>query len=343
MASSTVLVATLFGVVACTSQSSGTPQASAGSAQGGDAGAASGVADAGTAGSGESSGDATGGANASCGVIAAPTAWTSWAMPNPVRSGLPNPMSYTVSASGNQVTDNVTALVWQRNLAADTFAWADAKQYCACLVVDGMLGFRLPSRIELTSIADWTAVHPSIDAVAFPSTPSEAFWSSSVLANGDPDLAWHVDFDSSHTSYTDKLYTHRARCVRGGENASGSAPPERYTITSGTVYDTQTKLTWQQVLGTTSYSWADAATYCAGLSLEGPGWRVPSIGELQTIVDEATNPAVDASTFPMTPSEYFWSSSALVDDASRAWDTFFANGSTYSFALTMSKSVRCVR
>ena len=347
MESSGLLVVALFGVIACSAQPStgvGVLPSDAGAA-GAESGGTSG--DAGASGSAlggtEAGGTSSGGAAGSCGVLAAPIAWPAWPMPNPVHSGLPNPMSYAVSASGNQVTDKVTGLIWQRQLETTEFAWADAKQYCSCLMVDGVGGWRLPSRIELTSLADWTALHPSIDVIAFPNTPSEAFWSSSVLENGDPDLAWHVDFDSSHTSYTDKLYAHRARCVRGAEDSPANAPPARYTVANGTVKDTQTKLTWEQAVSPASYTWADAATYCAGLSLDGAGWRVPAIGELQTIVDESTNPAADATAFPMTPSEYFWSSSAVVDDPSRAWDTFFANGSTYSFAMTMSKSVRCVR
>ena len=83
--------------------------------------------------------------------------------------------------------------------------------------------------------------------------------------------------------------------------------------------------------------------YCSSLSLNGAGWRVPTIGELQTIVDESTNPSIDGATFPMTPSEYFWSSSVVVDDPSRAWTCFFTNGSTYSFVTTTAKNIRCVR
>jgi hypothetical protein len=47
--------------------------------------------------------------------------------------------------------------------------------------------------------------------------------------------------------------------------------------------------------------------------------------------------------FPTTPSEYFWSSSVVVDDPSRAWTCFFADGSTYSFAMTKPQYARCVR
>jgi Protein of unknown function (DUF1566) len=85
------------------------------------------------------------------------------------------------------------------------------------------------------------------------------------------------------------------------------------------------------------------AQHCAELSPPGAGWRLPTIGELQTLVDETTNPALDTAAFPGTPSEYFWSSSPVIDDAARAWTAFFTNGSTYSFGVTAAKNVRCVR
>jgi hypothetical protein len=306
---------------------------------------------AGDAGGGDESGDASegsaegapgaDGADAACGTIPEPTAWTSWVMPNPVHSGLPNPASYTVSDSGNQVTDNVTGLVWQRSTDPRTFTWDEAKQYCACSTLDGVANWRLPSRIELASLPDWTTTGPSIDSNAFPGTPSESFWTATALSS-DPMLAYLVYFANGHTSYSDLGYAYRARCVRS-ERPSATAPPGRYTIADGTVYDTQTKLTWQQVFPMSLYTWADATAYCTALSLNGTGWRLPSIGELQTIVDESTNPAIDLAAFPMTPSEYFWSSSSVVEDPSRAWTAFFTNGSTYSFVMTAQKNVRCVR
>jgi hypothetical protein len=285
-------------------------------------------------------GDGSDVASADCGAIAAPNAWASWVMPNPARSALPNPASYTVSDSGNQVSDNVTGLIWQRNVDSRSYEWEEAKHYCACLTVDGVAGWRLPSRIELVSISDWTTSNPSIDSNAFPSTPSENFWSSSVLTNGDPTLGWFVFFGSGFSSYRDMGYMNHARCVT---TPPATAPPGRYAIANGTVYDTQTKLTWQQVISTSPYTWTDATTYCSALSLNGAGWRVPSIGELQTLVDESTNPSIDGTAFPMTASEYFWSSSAVVEDPSRAWTAFFANGSTYSFAMKTPRSVRCAR
>ncbi|MEA2700130.1 MAG: hypothetical protein QOI66_4401, partial [Myxococcales bacterium] len=85
---------------------------------GGDANAGGDSGDSADADSPDAGGDSgdSAGAAAACGAIAAPNAWASWVMPNPLRSGLPNPASYTVSASGNQVSDNVTGLVWQRRI-----------------------------------------------------------------------------------------------------------------------------------------------------------------------------------------------------------------------------------
>jgi hypothetical protein len=263
-------------------------------------------------------------------------------MPNPAHSGLPNPASYTVSDGGNQVTDNVTGLTWQRNLEPRSYAWDDARQYCECLSIDGMGGWRLPSRIELASLTDWSIVNPSIDSSVFPGTPSESFWTATGLSS-DPLLAYLVYFGNGHTSYAELGYPYHARCVRGGPMSATSAPPARYTIANGTVYDTQTKLTWQEQLSMSSYTWDDAKAYCAGLSLDGTGWRVPTINEIKTIVDESTNPSIDGSAFPMTPSEYFWSSSVVVEDPSRAWTCFFSNGSTYSFTQTTPRFIRCVR
>jgi len=58
------------------------------------------------------------------------------------------------------------------------------------------------------------------------------------------------------------------------------------------------------------YNWDDAARYCSTLDLHGMGWRLPTVKELQTLIDEtAAMPAVDAVSFPNTSSEYYWSSS----------------------------------
>ena len=128
-------------------------------------------------------------------------------------------------------------------------------------------------------------------------------------------------------------------------SAHANAPAGRYTTANGTVYDTKTKLTWQQTVASGTYNWAGAKTYCAGLSLNGTGWRLPTIKELQTIVDDSrTNPAIDTTAFPSTPADWFWSSSPLAGSSSYAWDVSFDFGFTgYSDVSYNYGNVRCVR
>jgi hypothetical protein len=116
----------------------------------------------------------------------------------------------------------------------------------------------------------------------------------------------------------------------------------RYTAAGGTVYDAKSKLTWQQTVSSSTYPWLDAKTYCAGVSLGGGGWRLPTVEELKTIVDKSrANPAIDSTAFPSTPADRFWSSSPF--SPSHAWAVYFDSGQAYSFDVSMAGNVRCVR
>ena len=133
--------------------------------------------------------------------------------------------------------------------------------------------------------------------------------------------------------------------------AHANAPAGRYVVTnggtsSGTVYDTKTKLTWQQIVPSTTYTWANAKTYCAGVgaSLGGTGWRLPTVKEFQTIVDDSrTNPAIDPKAFPSTPAGSFWSSSPVAGSSSLAWAVYSGNGLTGNHDVSYTDYVRCVR
>jgi hypothetical protein len=127
-------------------------------------------------------------------------------------------------------------------------------------------------------------------------------------------------------------------------SAEASAPAGRYTMTGGTVFDTKTKLTWQQTAPAATYAWAAAKTYCQTLSLAGTGWRLPTRKELQTIVDYSeSNPSIDPTAFPATPATYFWSSSPVAGSPATAWFVYFVDGNTSSIDVTASYHVRCVR
>jgi hypothetical protein len=127
--------------------------------------------------------------------------------------------------------------------------------------------------------------------------------------------------------------------------AAGSAPAGRYTITSTTVRDTRTGLTWQRAVSP-SATWADASAYCAGLSaaLGGTGWRLPDVKELLTLVDDAqaTGPTIDVNAFPATPAAFFWSSTPMAGMPSLALGVQFASGSSGNARVSDPFPARCV-
>src|SRR5262249_10292290 len=91
------------------------------------------------------------------------------------------------------VTDPITHLMWERTVTSSspTLNWADAHFRCQQLALAGFEDWRLPSRIELISLDDLGHFSPPIDPAAFPGTPTEPFWTSSLYAF-DINRAWTI-------------------------------------------------------------------------------------------------------------------------------------------------------
>jgi hypothetical protein len=143
---------------------------------------------------------------------------------------------------------------------------------------------------------------------------------------------------------------HLAAClVLASVVASASAPAGRYTVTLDSVIDLRTYRMWQRNAPATNYTWANAQTYCSGLTLEGwSDWRVPNVKELQSLVDfRGSGPMLDATAFAGAPGAAHWSITppAYNDGTSRAWVVNFDDGRTYELqtGTGYSAHVRCVR
>jgi formylglycine-generating enzyme required for sulfatase activity len=271
-----------------------------------------------------------------CADDAAPNAWASWPLSEPTTENETNSQAFTVD--DDVATDDVTKLVWQRHSPIETFTWPEAKQYCACLSLAGHEDWQLPSRMELVSIVDYTKLNPSIDEGAFPDTPFEWFWSASALAGAD--RYWYVAFFDGDTHAASPEQEYRARCVR---RAVGQLP--RYDLSlPGAVKDASTGLTWQRDATIDQLTWSDAKLACGALALAGGGWRLPSMSELQSLIDETqADPAIDAAAFPDTPSEGFWAATPLAGSTTAAWFVSFREGIAYNALLEHAYRVRCVR
>jgi Protein of unknown function (DUF1566) len=128
----------------------------------------------------------------------------------------------------------------------------------------------------------------------------------------------------------------------------------------GTVLDLLTGLEWQQRTG----DWisdnaindrdlvviADANTYVKNLKLGGKiGWRLPTIRELQSTVDNSrSNPAIDPvfTDTPSNPSKggiYYWSSTFLNEEASYYYTLAYQLGDLGSQNASSQAFVRAVR
>lgn len=272
-------------------------------------------------------------------------------MPNPASAKLPHPAAY--SAADGVVVDQVTGLQWQQAAPADKLAAAAADAYCAELTLSGYDDWRLPTRIELVSLVDFTR-SPAIDSEQFPDV-SGNFWTSSRTAKvSNPQRYWQVSFTNGGTLTSSEAVGSRVRCVRSEIAAEG--PVARYLFEGQSpnevVTDAATGLSWQRTLDSKQYSFAEAEAYCSELSVAGGGFRVPSMKELQTLVDERKNepPAIDATAFPATPAMgFWWTSSKSVNDAGAAWFVNFASGEASDYTTTlgdivdMPLNVRCVR
>jgi len=264
-------------------------------------------------------------------------------MPN-TDDGLPNPASYADGGDGT-VLDEVTGLVWEQDPADDNGTWDEALAYCEALELGGKTDWRLPTRIEMTSVLDYGK--PGWAEAAFPGAPgafhrSASDWILTINQQGagaGTDYAWAFNMSDGIVSNAySKASDARYRCVRSegsGEGPSEPAvqPPDQYTVLSeGEVQDNYTGLIWEAG-DSDEVDHAGALDYCSGLALGGQTWRLPSIRELATLVDEAkVGPAIDESMFPGTKygsrsNNWYWAAD-LDAQSDAAWALNFDDGFT---------------
>jgi len=328
--------------------------AGTGGSAAGTGGSTAGATGGGTGGTGGGGGTAviggggTGGASSGCDSGPIPQ-WATWPMPSPPSAGLPHPQSYTpVTVGGDaMVQDNVTGLLWQRDQSTNfqDYDWQGAADYCASLVLGGYCDWRLPSRVELISLVDYTRNPPTIDTTAFPNTGNIGYWSGSGPISAQ--AHWSVSFGNASTTlslpYSEAVGP--SRCVRGGR---ADVRPDHYTVgagtTAGTVRDNETGVMWQREVSPSTYMFGDSS-YCDAAVTGGfDDWRLPTVTELQTIVDDAraTPPYIDTDLFPTATDAALWTSTNFVAASGFGWYVSLRFGASGS-VVTNKYAVRCVR
>ena len=132
-----------------------------------------------------------------------------------------------------------------------------------------------------------------------------------------------------------------------GQDAQYETNPMSFAVSPDglTIVDNVTGLMWQREDDNTTRTWANAISYCEGLTLGGyEDWRLPNEYQLQSIVDYGRyNPAIDTTAFPGTDPTYYWSSSTSASKTYCAWVvSFFYPHVVYDYKWS-TYYVRCVR
>lgn len=117
-----------------------------------------------------------------------------------------------------------------------------------------------------------------------------------------------------------------------------------FTKSGDIVRDSTTGFKWQDSKKVMSSTWENASIYCKKLSLNGyKDWRLPTIKELNTIIDDSK--VKDTIYPPFIPtSNTYWSSTSVEGDPKFAWTVNFSDSLTQQNSdKKLLRALKCVR
>lgn len=141
-----------------------------------------------------------------------------------------------------------------------------------------------------------------------------------------------------------------AECLVSGQDGSyqmGSDPSFTRDNTTGIVTDNLNGLMWQDTAASATSDWSGAPDVCEALNTSTYGgytdWRLPTLDELESIVDFGQDSPAINTLFQNTSSGNYWSSNAYVVNTDNAWYVNFNYGLTIANIKISGNFVRCVR
>jgi hypothetical protein len=107
--------------------------------------------------------------------------------------------------------------------------------------------------------------------------------------------------------------------------------------------DPQTDLEWQKE-SPGEMTWKDAMLYAEALIVDGKqNWRLPSIFELETLLDRSKYRPVIREEVPFRDLLSYWSSTTFGPATQNAWIIMFEGAYVLSYSKNNFYQVRCVR
>lgn len=260
------------------------------------------------------------------------------------RAGLAWPEPRFESAADGLVLDRLTNLTWTRNarLADFPLTWAEALDFVRDLNAEGHLGhrdWRLPNRRELRSLIHLSMRKPALPPDhPFEDVVQNWYWTSTT-SRMSPGYAWYVHFEGGRMFYGKKDQYCLVWPVRGesavlaatgqhacfddlgseipcrdtgqdGELRAGAPWPEpRFVETGRGMRDELTELTWRKAADECGLCTWNQALACAQEA--GGGWALPTINELESLVDASrADPALPEGHPFAGVQEAYWSATS---------------------------------
>lgn len=239
------------------------------------------------------------------------------------------------------VRDRLTGLVWPRDASAAGWPmdWNEALAWIEARNREGYLGhkdWRLPGRRELLALTSPAHSRPALP----PGHPFRGLfqhwhWTATPSASA-PGHCWRVHLEGGRMFPGPREAAHMVLPVRGTswlppETAELAAlrgrpwPQPRFVAAADGVRDLLTGLVWSPwVLPEQGeFSWQDALDAAALMD----GWRVPTIWELESLVDVSRAwPALPPGLPNMQGVDGLWSSTTSGYDSAWAWVLYFGKG-----------------
>jgi hypothetical protein len=282
------------------------------------------------------------------------------------KTGLAWPQSRFI-IKGDLVEDQLTGLLWtqESNFAEFPLTWQDSLDFVANMNREKQFGFndwRLPNRRELHSLLSFQNSRPALPADhPFKEVFQGWYWTSTSAAIS-PDHAWYVHMEGARMFYGGKDQSYLVWPVRGtgkgvlpvtgqqdcyddkgvciactgsgqdGDYRIGNVWPQpRFNTYDDVIEDCLTGLHWARQASLTDkpVTWRNALTLVAELNLNSSNrhWRLPTINELESLVDcSRAEPALASDELFKDVKDVYWSSTTSMYEPDWAMALYMDKG-----------------
>lgn len=280
-------------------------------------------------------------------------------------TGIGWPAKRFEQVSNYLVRDMATGLIWSKNSCPSEYPlnWQEGLSFIEQVNKEELYGrndWRMPNRRELRSLIDHSAKNPALTAGhPFDNIFLGWYWTSTTAAIA-PRYAWHVHLEGGRMFYGNKDGYYWVWPVCGPDNSlpcTGAAdcydpqgeiipcaesrqdaslnmgipwPKPRFLRSNFGHVDALTGLTWhpKAILGRTVTTWADALfAVKAHAKKSSLPWRMPTINELESLVDASTHSPALPGEHPFSDvQESYWSSTTSTFEPDWAYVLYLQKG-----------------